>query len=69
MPPLRIPTRLYTRLPTTRRFTTISALRIKEDAVGRSGQEIEEHKQDGMKKGEWKEELASSGESNIAADK
>ena len=46
---------------------------IKEDA-NRSPEEIEQAKQDQLKEqeqgqGRWREDLASSGESNIAADR
>ncbi|KAF2123845.1 hypothetical protein P153DRAFT_303226 [Dothidotthia symphoricarpi CBS 119687] len=56
-----------------RTFWTTPALRIKEDG-NRSPEELEKAKQDQLQeqkegKGRWKEELASSGESNIAADK
>jgi predicted secreted protein len=56
-----------------RTFTTIRSMRIKEDA-DRSPEQVENAKQDQLKeqaqgKGRWREDLASSGESNIAADK
>jgi predicted secreted protein len=46
---------------------------LKEDG-NRSAQELEQKKQEQLKeqkegKGRWREDLASSGESNIAADK
>ncbi|KAF1850277.1 uncharacterized protein K460DRAFT_13230 [Cucurbitaria berberidis CBS 394.84] len=61
-------------LNTTRRtlFTTPRML-IKEDA-DRSPEQVEKAKQEQLKEqqqgqGRWREDLASSGESNIAADK
>ena len=70
------PLRLYLRtpLPLTRRaFTTTPRFLIKEDA-NRSPEKLEEAKQDQLKEqqegnGRWREDLASHGESNIAADK
>lgn len=64
-------------LPTTRTplrtLTTTPIRRIKEDA-DRSPEQVEQAKQDQLKeqkegKGRWREDLASTGESNIAADK
>jgi hypothetical protein len=54
-------------------FSTTSFLRIKEDA-NRTPEQLEEVKQDQLReqkegKGRWREDLASRGESNIAADK
>jgi hypothetical protein len=71
--------RLFTRTPisrataTTRTFTTSPFLRIKEDA-DRTPEQVEAAKQDQLReqkegKGRWREDLASHGESNIAADK
>ena len=63
--------------PTTRTplrtLTTTPIQRIKEDA-DRSPEQVEQAKQDQLKeqkegKGRWREDLASTGESNIAADK
>ncbi|KAF1911965.1 hypothetical protein BDU57DRAFT_542576 [Ampelomyces quisqualis] len=56
-----------------RTLTTTSRLHIKEDA-DRTPEQVEKAKQDQLKeqqqgKGRWREDLASSGESNIAADK
>lgn len=56
-----------------RTLTTTPSLRIKEDA-NRSPEQLEKAKQDQLKeqkegKGRWREDLASHGESNIAADK
>jgi hypothetical protein len=59
---------------TTRRtFLSTPTLRIKEDAV-RSPEEVESAKQEQLKEqekgeGRWREDLASHGESNIAADR
>lgn len=66
---LRTPMTLSTR----RAFTTTPRMAIKEDA-NRSPEEIEQAKQDQLKEqqqgqGRWREDLASSGESNIAADR
>lgn len=54
-------------------ISTTSRLRIKEDA-DRSPEDIEKKKNEQIQKqkegkGHWHEELASAGESNIAADK
>jgi hypothetical protein len=60
--------------PTARRtLSTTPRMRIKEDG-NRSAQELEQKKQEQLQeqkegKGRWREDLASSGESNIAADK
>jgi hypothetical protein len=56
-----------------RALSTTPQLRIKEDA-DRSPEQIEQKKQEQLKKqekgeGHWHEELASQGESNIAADR
>ncbi|KAK6435217.1 hypothetical protein LTR95_008602, partial [Oleoguttula sp. CCFEE 5521] len=56
-----------------RRFTQASALRLKEDA-DRTPEELDRIKHEQVEKqrqgkGEWHEELASSSESNTAADK
>jgi hypothetical protein len=56
-----------------RTLTTTPRMCIKEDA-DRSPEQLEKIKQDQLKeqkegKGRWREELASHGESNIAADK
>jgi predicted secreted protein len=58
---------------THRAFTSTRFLRIKEDA-DRTPEQVEAAKQDQLKeqkegKGRWREDLASHGESNIAADK
>jgi predicted secreted protein len=60
-------------LSTRRTFATTQRMAIKEDA-NRSPEEIEKAKQDQLKEqqqgqGRWREDLASSGESNIAADR
>jgi hypothetical protein len=64
-----------TRIPFTTRRTFLSTptLRIKEDAV-RSPEQVESAKQEQLKEqekgeGRWREDLASHGESNIAADR
>jgi predicted secreted protein len=68
----RAPTPLIT--TTSRRtFLTTPTLRIKEDA-DRTPEQLEAAKQDQLReqkegKGRWREDLASHGESNIAADK
>lgn len=54
-------------------FTTQPRLFLKEDA-DRSAEDIEQHKQENLKKqekgeGEWNRNLASRGEESIAADK
>ncbi|KAL1801235.1 hypothetical protein ACET3X_001577 [Alternaria dauci] len=71
---LRTPV-LSTRIAFTARRTFLSTptLRIKEDAQ-RSPEELENAKQEQLKEqergeGRWREDLASHGESNIAADK
>ena len=56
-----------------RSLSTTPRMQLKEDG-NRSGQELEQKKQEQLKeqkegKGRWREDLASSGESNIAADK
>jgi predicted secreted protein len=56
-----------------RTLSTTPSLRIKEDA-NRSPEQLEKAKQEQLKeqkegKGRWREDLASHGESNIAADK
>jgi hypothetical protein len=56
-----------------RTFSTTRHMQIKEDG-NRSAQELEQKKQEQLReqkegKGRWREDLASSGESNIAADK
>jgi hypothetical protein len=72
MRPLR--TLPLTRTPVaSRTFTTSRTLRIKEDA-DRTPEQLEAAKQDQLReqkegKGRWREDLASHGESNIAADK
>jgi hypothetical protein len=75
---LRSATRSAFRAPvsshfTTRTFVSSPTLRIKEDA-DRTPEQLEQAKQDQLKeqqqgKGRWREDLASHGESNIAADK
>lgn len=68
------PLRILARTPITQRtFTTSRNLRIKEDA-DRTPEQVEAAKQDQLReqkegKGRWREDLASHGESNIAADK
>jgi hypothetical protein len=57
----------------TRTFATTPRMRIKEDA-DRTPEQVEQAKQDQLEeqqqgKGRWREDLASHGESNIAADK
>ncbi|KAF1925929.1 uncharacterized protein M421DRAFT_423216 [Didymella exigua CBS 183.55] len=60
--------------PITRRaLSTTPRMAIKEDG-NRTAGELEQKKQEQLKeqkegKGRWREDLASSGESNIAADK
>lgn len=60
--------------PVTRRtLSTTPRMLLKEDG-NRSPEELEQKKQEQLKeqkegKGRWREDLASSGESNIAADK
>lgn len=60
--------------PIARRpLSTTPRMAIKEDG-NRTGEELEQKKQEQLKeqkegKGRWREDLASSGESNIAADK
>lgn len=58
----------------SRRLLTTTAPRYLKEDADRSGEEVERKKQeqvDKQKRGEghWHEELASQGESNIAADK
>lgn len=59
---------------TTRRaISTTPRMALKEDG-NRTPEELEQKKQEQLKeqkegKGRWREDLASSGESNIAADK
>jgi hypothetical protein len=58
---------------TIRPFSQAQQLRLKEDA-NRSPEELERIKQEQLKqqkegKGQWNEELASSSESHVAADK
>ncbi|KAF1941650.1 hypothetical protein EJ02DRAFT_455031 [Clathrospora elynae] len=70
MRPLRTP---FPTISARRTLTTTPHLRIKEDA-NRSPEQLEAAKQDQLKeqkegKGRWREDLASHGESNIAADK
>lgn len=60
-------------LPTCRTFTTTSRVFIKEDAH-RTPEQVDKAKQEQLQeqkegKGRWREDLASHGESNIAADK
>ncbi|KNG50828.1 hypothetical protein TW65_01806 [Stemphylium lycopersici] len=69
MRPLRTPMTLSTR----RAFATTPRMAIKEDAT-RNAEEIEQAKQEQLKEqkkgqGRWREDLASSGESSIAADR
>lgn len=66
---LRTPVTVCTR----RSFTTTTRLLIKEDA-NRTPEQVENAKQEQLKeqregKGRWREDLASHGESNIAADR
>lgn len=70
--PLRLVASAF-RCPAVRPFTSASQLRLKEDA-NRDGEEIDQIKKDQMKKqekgeGHWHEELASSSESGIKADR
>ncbi|KAI4950212.1 hypothetical protein J4E91_004868 [Alternaria rosae] len=56
-----------------RTFLSTPTLRIKEDAT-RTPEQVESAKQEQLKEqekgeGRWREDLASHGESNIAADK
>lgn len=56
-----------------RTFATTPRMAIKEDG-NRTPEELEQKKQEQLKeqkegKGRWREDLASSGESNIAADR
>lgn len=67
------PARTHLTLSAHRTLSTTPRLFIKEDA-DRSPQEVENAKQEQLKeqqqgKGRWREDLASHGESNIAADK
>lgn len=69
MRPLRTPMTLSTR----RTFATTQRMAIKEDAT-RTPEEVEQAKQEQLKEqqrgqGRWREDLASSGESSIAADR
>jgi hypothetical protein len=62
-----------TRSTAIRPFSQAQQLRLKEDA-NRSPEELERIKQEQLKqqkegKGQWNEELASSSESHVAADK
>ncbi|KAI4674305.1 uncharacterized protein J4E84_010680 [Alternaria hordeiaustralica] len=66
-------TPLTTPFTTTRTFLTTPSLRIKEDAA-RTPEQVEAAKQEQLKEqekgeGRWREDLASHGESNIAADR
>lgn len=59
--------------PVRRTFVSTPTFRIKEDA-DRTPEQVEQAKQDQLKEqkegnGRWREDLASHGESNIAADK
>lgn len=59
--------------PARRTFTTARRMQIKEDA-DRTPEQVEKAKQEQLKEqkqgqGRWREDLASHGESNIAADK
>ncbi|KAK5123637.1 hypothetical protein LTR85_002675 [Meristemomyces frigidus] len=70
--PLRLAAPAFQR-PAARAFTSALPLRLKEDAA-RSGEEIDKIKKDQMEKqekgeGHWHEELASSSESHIKADR
>jgi hypothetical protein len=70
---LRAPLRQIRTPLSYRTFTTTPRTAIKEDA-DRSPEQLEQIKQDQLKeqkegKGRWREDLASHGESNIAADK
>ena len=63
----------FTPILTQRALSTTPTLRIKEDA-DRTPEQLEQAKQDQLKEqqkgeGRWREDLASHGESNIAADK
>lgn len=71
--PLRTFAPLRSTIRRTAPFSTSSRLRIKEDA-SRTPEELEKAKQEQLKEqqqgqGRWREDLASHGESNIAADK
>ncbi|KAF1970044.1 hypothetical protein BU23DRAFT_571100 [Bimuria novae-zelandiae CBS 107.79] len=74
--PLRVPTvRLALRIsaPGRRTFITTPRALLKED-MNRSGEEIEQKKQEQLEKqrkgeGHWHEELASQSEAKIAADR
>jgi hypothetical protein len=62
-----------THFSSIRRFSVSRTMRIKEDA-DRTPEQLEAAKQDQLReqkegKGRWREDLASHGESNIAADK
>ena len=71
--PLRVPTVRLTQRISPRAFTTTSRAFLNE--VGnRSGEQLEQKKQEQLKKqekgeGHWHEELASQSEAKIAADK
>jgi hypothetical protein len=61
------------RITSLRTFTTTPTFRIKEDAQ-RTPEQVENAKQEQLREqekgqGRWREDLASHGESNIAADK
>lgn len=67
------PLRTQLTFSTRRTLSTTPRMLIKEDA-NRSPEELEQAKQDQLKeqregKGRWREDLASHGESNIAADR
>jgi len=67
------PLRVWSTFSTRRTLATTPRMLIKEDA-DRSPEQIEKAKQEQLKeqeqgKGRWREDLASHGESNIAADK
>ncbi|KAI4924451.1 uncharacterized protein J4E92_007532 [Alternaria infectoria] len=71
----RIPTSRtpITTLTTRRTFLSTPTLRIKEDAA-RTPEQVEAAKQEQLQEqekgqGRWREDLASHGESNIAADR
>ncbi|KAF2029823.1 hypothetical protein EK21DRAFT_100897 [Setomelanomma holmii] len=74
MPPRTLLSSFRLSTPIARRtFATTPRMRIKEDA-DRTPEQVEKAKQDQLKeqqqgKGRWREDLASHGESNIAADK
>ncbi|KAI4606822.1 hypothetical protein J4E80_009901 [Alternaria sp. BMP 0032] len=69
----RTPITSLTRFTTRRTFKTTPSLRIKEDAA-RTPEQVEAAKQEQLQEqekgeGRWREDLASHGESNIAADR